>query len=84
MMAAKEDELNIPSLLLSGERTIRTSSNAMYTDFPRVIELVSTGQVKVDPLITHRFDLSDGLKAFEAACNKSTTGAVKVIINCQL
>ena len=84
LMAAKEDELNIPSLLLSGERTIRTSSNAMYTDFPRVIELVSTGQVKVDPLITHRFDLPDALKAFEAACNKSKTGAVKVIINCQL
>ena len=84
LMAAKEDELNIPSLLLSGERTIRTSSNAMYTDFPRVIELVSTGQVKVGPLITHRFDLSDGLKAFEVACNKSKTGAVKVIINCQL
>ncbi|MCP4263064.1 MAG: alcohol dehydrogenase catalytic domain-containing protein [Planctomycetes bacterium] len=84
LMAAKEDELNIPSLLLSGERTIRTSSNAMYTDFPRVIECISTGQVKVEPLVTHRFDLSDGLNAFEVACNKSKTGAVKVIINCQL
>lgn len=83
LMAAKEDELNIPSLLLSGERAIRTSSNAMYTDFPRVIELVSTGQVQVEPLITHRFGLSDALKAFEAACNKSKTGAVKVIIDCQ-
>ena len=83
LMAAKENEISFPSLLLSGERTIRTSSNAMYTDFPRVIELVSAGQVKVDPLITHRFDLSDALEAFEAACNKSTTGAVKVIIDCQ-
>lgn len=84
LMATKEDELSFPSLLLSGERTIRTSSNAMYTDFPRVIELVSAGQVKVDPLITHRFELSDAVKAFEVACNKSTTGAVKVIIDCQL
>ncbi len=84
LMATKEDELSFPSLLLSGERTIRTSSNAMYTDFPRVIELVSAGQVKVDPLITHRFELSDAVKAFEVACNKSKTGAVKVIIDCQL
>ena len=84
LMATKEDELSFPSLLLSGERTIRTSSNAMYTDFPRVIELVSAGQVKVDPLITHRFELSDAVKAFEMACNKSKTGAVKVIIDCQL
>lgn len=82
LMATKEDELRIPSLLLSGERTIRTSSNAMYTDFPRVIELVSSGQVKVDPLITHRFSLSDGVSAFETACNKSKTGAVKVILDC--
>jgi 2-desacetyl-2-hydroxyethyl bacteriochlorophyllide A dehydrogenase len=84
LMAAKEDELSFPPLLLSGERTIRTSSNAMYTDFPRVIELVSAGQVKADPLITHRFDLSNALEAFEVACNKSETGAVKVIVDCQL
>jgi L-iditol 2-dehydrogenase len=84
LMATKEDELSFPSLLLSGERTIRTSSNAMYTDFPRVIELVSAGQVKVDPLITHRFELPDAVKAFDVACNKSKTGAVKVIIDCQL
>jgi L-iditol 2-dehydrogenase len=83
LMATKEDELRFPSLLLSGERTIRTSSNAMYTDFPRVIELVSAGQIEVDPLITHRFGLSEAVKAFEVACNKSKTGAVKVIIDCQ-
>jgi L-iditol 2-dehydrogenase len=83
LMATKEDEIRFPSLSISGERTIRTSSNAMYTDFPRVIELVSAGQVKVDPLITHRFSLSDAVSAFETACNKSKTGAVKVIIDCQ-
>jgi threonine dehydrogenase-like Zn-dependent dehydrogenase len=83
LMATKEDELRFPSLLLSGERTIRTSSNAMYTDFPRVIELVSARQVKVDPLVTHRFGLSDAVRAFEVACNKSKSGAVKVIIDCQ-
>ncbi len=83
LMAMKEDEISFPSLLLSGERTIRTSSNAMYTDFPRVVELVSAEQVKVDPLITHHFDLSDAVKAFEVACNKDKSGAVKVIINCR-
>ena len=83
LMAAKEDEISFPSLLLSGERTIKTSSNAMYTDFPKAIELVSAGQVRVEPLITHRFALSDALNAFDVACNKSETGAVKVIIDCQ-
>ena len=83
LMASKEDEISFPSLLLSGERTIKTSSNAMYSDFSRVIELVSNKQVEVEPLITHRFGLSDGVEAFETACNKSKTGAVKIIIDCQ-
>ena len=83
LMAAKEDEISFPSLMLSGERTIKTSSNAMYTDFPKAIELVSAGQVRVEPLITHRFALSDALSAFDVACNKSESGAVKVIIDCQ-
>ena len=83
LMVTREDKLVFPSLLLSGERTIKTSSNAMYANFPNAIELVSTGQVRVDPLITHRFALSDALAAFEVACNKGQTGAIKVIIDCQ-
>ena len=83
LMATKEDEIRFPALLLSGERTIRTSSNAMYTDFPRVIELVSAGRVRVEPLITHRHSLSDAAEAFDVACNKSKSGAVKIIIDCQ-
>lgn len=83
LLATKDEEIRFPSLLLSGERTIRTSCNAMYSDFPRVIELVARHAVKVDPLITHRFALSDGLEAFAVACDKAKHGAVKVIIECQ-
>ncbi len=83
LMATKNKEISFPSLLLSGERTMKTSTNAMYTDFPRVIELLASGLVKVDPMITHRFDLMDGLKAFETACNKDQTQAIKIVINCE-
>lgn len=83
LMVTKEDEIRFPSLLLSGERTIKTSSNAMYTDFGRVIELVSSGTIKVEPLISHRFGLSQAIKAFDIACNKAKTGAIKIIIDCQ-
>ncbi|MCK5527915.1 MAG: alcohol dehydrogenase catalytic domain-containing protein [Candidatus Latescibacteria bacterium] len=84
LMATKEEEISFPSLLLSGERTLKTSSNAMYTDFPRAIEFVSVGAVKVEPLITHRFSLSDAVKAFEVGCDKGKTGAIKIIIECPL
>ncbi len=83
MMATKGDEIRFPALLLSGERTIRTSTNSLYRDFPRAMELVRAGAVRVEPLITHRFALSDGVEAFEVAADKAQTGAIKVILECQ-
>ena len=83
LMATKNREIAFPALSLSGERTIRTSSNAIYSDFSRALELLATGKVDVKPLITHRFPLSQGLKAFEAACSKESSGAIKIILDCQ-
>jgi 2-desacetyl-2-hydroxyethyl bacteriochlorophyllide A dehydrogenase len=83
LLATKNKEISFPTLLLSGERTIKTSTNAMYTDFPRAIRLLENGLVKVDPMITHRFNLLDGVKAFETAINKSQSQAIKIIFNCE-
>jgi hypothetical protein len=33
-------------------------------------------------MITHTFNLSDGVEAFDVACNKALSQAVKIIINC--
>jgi L-iditol 2-dehydrogenase len=83
LMATKEEDIRFPALLLSAERTIKTSSNALYTDFPRAIECLATGKIQVEPLITHRFALTQALEAFQTACNKSRTGAIKIILDCQ-
>jgi 2-desacetyl-2-hydroxyethyl bacteriochlorophyllide A dehydrogenase len=83
LMATKEDEIRFPALLLSAERTVRTSSNAMYADFPRAIEFLATSKIRVDPLITHRFALTQALEAFATACDKRETGAIKIILDCQ-
>ena len=83
MMATKDDEIRFPALMLSGERSIKTSTNSLYSDFPRALDLVESGAVKVDPLISHRFALTDGLKAFEVATSKAQTGAVKVVLDCR-
>ena len=84
LMATKNDEISFPALMLSGERTIKTSTNAMYSDFPMAIELLASGLVKVEPMITHRFNLNDGVEAFETACNKVQTQAIKIVLNCEL
>ena len=83
LMVTKEKEFSIPSLLISGERTVKTSSNALLSDFPKALELLETGMVKVDPLITHRFPLSRALEAFSVACSKDQTGAIKIVLDCQ-
>jgi 2-desacetyl-2-hydroxyethyl bacteriochlorophyllide A dehydrogenase len=83
LLATKDENISFPALLLSGERTIRTSSNAMYSDFPRALEMLASGIVDVVPLISHRFPLTSAVEAFEAACDKAASGAIKVVIDCQ-
>jgi L-idonate 5-dehydrogenase len=82
-MATKDDEVRFPSLLLTGERAIRTSANARYADFPRAMELLERKRVQVLPLISHRFPLSQAVEAFDVACHKSRSGAIKIILECQ-
>jgi len=48
--------------------------------YPKALALISSGQVNVNPLITHHFELKDVLKAFETA-RDMTGGAIKVCIN---
>ena len=83
LMATKDKELTIPSLLLSGQRTVKTSSNALFRDFPKAMQLLQSGLVKVDPLVTHRFPLSQALEAFAVACNKERHQAIKIVLDCQ-
>ena len=83
LMATKEKEFTVPSLLISGERAIRTSANAMLSDFPKAVELLEAGMLKVDPLVTHRFPLSRAIDAFAVACSKDQNGAIKIVIDCQ-
>ena len=83
LMATKEPQFTVPSLLLSGERTMKTSSNALLSDFPKAVDLLEAGMLKVDPLVTHRFPLSRALEAFAVACGKEQNKAIKIIIDCQ-
>ncbi|CAG0922579.1 unnamed protein product [Notodromas monacha] len=49
--------------------------------YPTALEFVASGKCDVKKLITHRFELEDSLKAFEAA-KTGADGAIKVMINC--
>lgn len=83
LLATHETEISFPSLMLSGERTLKTSANALYSDFPRALDLLASGRILVDPLISHRIPLSRGPEALDVACNKHANGAIKVILDCR-
>ncbi|MFW6437849.1 MAG: zinc-dependent alcohol dehydrogenase [Armatimonadota bacterium] len=81
LMAGAAEGLCLDPSSLAGERRITTSSNNLPEDFARGVELLASGQIVVEPMITHEFPLSDAVKAFEVAEQKHSTGAIKVIIH---
>jgi threonine dehydrogenase-like Zn-dependent dehydrogenase len=47
------------------------------------MELLARQRVQVLPLISHRFPLSRAVEAFDVACHKSRSGAIKIVLECQ-
>jgi L-iditol 2-dehydrogenase len=74
-----EEEVPL-SLGLIQDRELELIGTLMYAgdDFATAIRLVESGQVKVEPLITHRFPLSRAAEAFAAADDRER--ALKVLV----
>ena len=49
--------------------------------YPAAISMVASGKINVKPLVTHRYNLKDAIKAFETA-RDGTGGAIKVMLKC--
>jgi threonine dehydrogenase-like Zn-dependent dehydrogenase len=49
-------------------------------EYQIALDLVASGRVQADPLVTHRFPLGEIAAAFQAADDKKSSGAVKVVI----
>lgn len=56
-------------------------SNYASKEYQESLNYMSSGKINAAPLITHKFPQNNILAAFEAADNKATSGAIKVIIN---
>ncbi len=80
LLAVPSQKVTLDPLLLSGERVIMSSANNMYWCFPQAIELMKSGKVKADPIITHQYSLSEAVEAFHVAEDKEKNEAVKVIL----
>lgn len=49
-------------------------------EFQIALDMLAAGRVQAEPLITHRYPLSEIAEAFQAADDKRASGAVKVIV----
>ncbi len=80
-LAVHDREESLNRIWFAGERFVISCANFRYEDYPTAMELLYSGRVQAEPLITHRFPIEQGIEAFKAADNKLESGAIKVIIN---
>lgn len=64
-----------------GKNGLLTESNYASKEYQEALDYMSSGKINAAPLITHKFPQNNILAAFEAADNKATSGAIKVVIN---
>jgi L-iditol 2-dehydrogenase len=81
LLAVHREKVPIAPIWFSGERKVMSSANNKYADFPRAIELLASGGIRVKPLITHRLPLSEARRAFDLMLHKDRERAYKVILH---
>jgi 2-desacetyl-2-hydroxyethyl bacteriochlorophyllide A dehydrogenase len=72
-------QLDLANVLLRELNIV--GSMAYPTEFPDVIAMLENGNIDVDPLITHRYPLSQFADAVVQARNTETS--IKVLVDCQ-
>ncbi|KAF7548283.1 hypothetical protein G7046_g8733 [Stylonectria norvegica] len=74
-----KNEINIPFMRASVKEVDIQLQYRYCNTWPRAIRLVESGVIKLEKLVTHRFQLDDALKAFETSADPKS-GAIKVMI----
>ncbi len=77
----KEDLVGLPLSQLNPNELTLATVNRYNNTWPLAIELVASGRVDVDPLITHRFSLDETAQALTLA--DRVVKSVKAIIHPQ-
>ena len=80
LLAVHESAPVIPPLTLSGERSVVSSANNLYREFPEAIDLMASGAVRVAHLVTHRFPLERAETAFRLLADTGRSEAFKVVL----
>lgn len=74
------ESARIPANLFVQKEISLTGSQGYHWDFQRAIELVQRGNIDLDKMITHQFQLDQTQKAFETLSDEDQN-AIKVVIS---
>jgi L-iditol 2-dehydrogenase len=79
-LAVHPGEYRFDGLAIGAERSIKTTSNCLFKDYQRSLDLVTSGLARMKPMITHRCSLEEVPDAFDLLARKEGSGAVKIIV----
>jgi L-iditol 2-dehydrogenase len=74
-----KNEMKVPFMRLSTQEIDLQYQYRYSNTWPKAIRLVQSGVIKMDKLVTHRYNMSDAIEAFKTAADPRT-GAIKVQI----
>lgn len=77
MIGVGRDFQNIPFMHMSAKEIDLKFQYRYHDIYPKAINVAAAGLVDLKPLVSHRFTLEEGLKAFETASNPGAR-AIKV------
>ena len=71
-------DMTVPMQAMTAKEITLRGSFRFHSEFATSVEMMQTGLINVDPLITHSFDISQAGEAFETASDRSRAMKVQL------
>jgi L-idonate 5-dehydrogenase len=72
-------DMTVPMQAMTAKEITLKGSFRFHPEFATAVQLMQAGLIKVDPLITHSFDIADAVAAFETAGDRSAAMKVQLV-----
>lgn len=79
-IAISSTRIEFPLELLAGERRILSSSNYLIPEFSLALDLVASGQIKLQPVITHQWRIEEAERVFQEHLEKERYHIFKSVL----
>ena len=71
-------DMTVPMQAMTAKEITLRGSFRFHEEFATAVQMMQRGLIKVDPLITHSFDIADAVEAFHTASDRSSAMKVQL------